>query len=419
VRGRRAIDVARSTSRDARWETKGMRARARARDGGARARARGRRFGKGDGIRARARAMANGRTTVRANERSAERMGAVEVWREETRGRVSWFPFRRTARLDVAFAYLAATAAVLVRQSHVADGGERVESWDVIESGMYTAATALWTSRVAFDEVERRGLAYLAKRDGDGQSDGNGGDSSQWRVVIRLVRAGDAFFVSAFLAAASAVAFDIESIGRVLEMEEANALLSSKVLTHRYLVYVPGIIVASLGTLNSALSFIATEQAAHADIGAVGAEDALNSMDDEDGALFVTTPCALENHYASDSCDEYVPTCEAATLRDQQRFVRAIQGLRSFQAPINAVASTACLATAIGDKFEVKYGAVNEAFAACVSAIPPSFPAWLFLSANMAWIVELLIEQRMRCKLPRPSLQTSIERVASFFIRPE
>jgi len=305
------------------------------------------------------------------------------------------FPFRRTARLDVAVAYLVGTVVVLAR------GGEDDDSGAALaECGLYSAATALWVSRVAFDEIERRGLEELAAGDGH----------AKWRVVVRLARAGDGFFLSAFLSAAAAVAFDLEFIGRVVEDAQGGEL-TSKVITHRFLVYVPGIVVAALGTITSALSFIADEGEAFA------AEDQADFTAEQDGTLFETAPCVVENHYASSSCDEYLSTCEAATIRDDQRqFVRAIRALRTFQAPMNCLASCACLATALGDKFEASHGAVDESFAACVDAIPQSFPAWLFLSANVAWIIELLLQQRMRCKLPQPSMKTSIQRVTSLFL---
>ena len=304
------------------------------------------------------------------------------------------FPFRRTARLDVACAYLVGTCVVLAR------GGEDDDSGAALaECGLYSAATALWVSRVAFDEIERRGLEELATGDGH----------AKWRVVVQLARAGDGFFLSAFLSAAAAVAFDLEFIGRVVEDAQGGEL-TSKVIAHRFLVYIPGIVVAALGTMTSALSFIADEGEAFA------TEEQPDFTAEQDGTLFETAPCVVENHYASSSCDEYLSTCEAETIRDQRQFVRVIRALRSFQAPMNGVASAACLATALGDKFEASHGAVDESFAACVDAIPQSFPAWLFLSANVLWIVELLLQQRMRCKLPQPSMKTSIQRMAALFL---
>ena len=313
---------------------------------------------------------------------------------ERREGVVVVFPFRRTARLDVACAYLVSTCVVLARGGEDDDSGAALYS-----AALYSAATALWVSRVVFDEIERRGLEELATSDGH----------AKWRVVVRLARAGDGFFLSAFLSAAAAAAFDLEFIGRVVEDAQGGEL-TSKVIAHRFLVYVPGIVVAALGTMTSALSFIADEGEAF------DAEEQADFTAEQDGTLFETAPCVVENHYASSSCDEYLSTCEAATIRDQRQFVRAIRALRSFQAPMNGVASAACLATALGDKFEAAQGAVDESFAACVDAIPQSFPAWLFLSANVLWIVELLLQQRMRCKLPQPSMKTSIQRVASLFL---
>ena len=63
------------------------------------------------------------------------------------------FPFRRTARLDVACAYLVSTCVVLARGGEDDDSGAALYS-----AALYSAATALWVSRVVFDEIERRGL---------------------------------------------------------------------------------------------------------------------------------------------------------------------------------------------------------------------------------------------------------------------
>ena len=366
-----------------RWRTRGARMCARAWGVcGRRARgdARGATRGGEDGARD---AVKTGGETRDASDGERRESSVVVV-----------FPFRRTARLDVACAYLVGTCVVLAR------GGEDDDSGAALaECGLYSAATALWVSRVAFDEIERRGLEELATGDGH----------AKWRVVVQLARAGDGFFLSAFLSAAAAVAFDLEFIGRVVEDAQGGEL-TSKVIAHRFLVYIPGIVVAALGTMTSALSFIADEGEAFA------TEEQPDFTAEQDGTLFETAPCVVENHYASSSCDEYLSTCEAETIRDQRQFVRVIRALRSFQAPMNGVASAACLATALGDKFEASHGAVDESFAACVDAIPQSFPAWLFLSANVLWIVELLLQQRMRCKLPQPSMKTSIQRMAALFL---